>query len=198
MPDDLASMLFRPPTMADLDAVVALIVAYEQVLRGTADEANERRIVHSDWEHEDVHLATDAWVATLPDGQIVGYAIVFDLRSPEAASGDVYEHPAHRDEGIGTRLIGLALERLEREAPLLPNHQAVRLRISIYGRDAAFRTLLEAEGFVAVRHHWYMHIIMDAPPVLPAPPDGIRIAPFRPEQDEHAVYAALEEAFADH
>jgi mycothiol synthase len=198
MSDIAPEIHIRPPTLADLDAVVALIVAYEQAIRGTADEANERRVVLGDWEHDDVDLSTDAWVAVLPDGQIVGYAIVFDLRSPEAAACDGYVLPAYQARGVWTRLVRLAVERLERESPSLPEHQAVRLRISIYGRDVAARALLEAEGFVAVRHHWYMHVIMDAPPVLAAAPDGIRIAPFRTDEDERAVHAVLEEAFADH
>jgi len=139
MPDQTTAIVFRPPTLADLDAVVALIVACSQAIRGTADAANERRVLRGDWEREDIDLATDAWLATLPGGEIVGYALVFDLRMAEAATCDSYVHPAHRDRGIGTPLIRLATERLMREATSLPSQQTV-----IYGSTSTATTTLPA------------------------------------------------------
>ena len=96
---DSPAIEIRHPTTDDLDGVVALIVAYDQAIGGTADAANERRVVLGDWEGEEMNLATDAWVAVLPGGQIVGYEVIFDLRSPEAATCDGYVHPAQRGRG---------------------------------------------------------------------------------------------------
>src|SRR5205085_9575400 len=74
---------------------------------------------------------------------------------------------------------------------------APRLHTGTLYLDDAARALLEARGFHFVRAFLRMGIRLDEPPPDPVVPDGLRLERATPEDDE-AVHAAAEEAFADH
>ena len=57
--------------------------------------------------------------------------------------------------------------------------------------------LLVAEGYLPVRHYWRMVKEVESEPVTAAPPEGITIRTFVPEQDERTVWEVVQEAFSD-
>lgn len=176
--------LLRRPTEADADAVAQLMIEYGEPLGAPADiTADELRRF---WEEFD--LAADTWVVEL-DRRVVGYADV-SRRNLDPIQGDGYVHPDAKGRGIGSALLSLVEQRArELGGP--------RLHTGTLYADEAARALLEARGFRFVRAFLRMGIRLDAPPPEPAVPEGLRLEQATLE-DDHAVYAAAEEAFLDH
>jgi mycothiol synthase len=154
--------------------------------------------LRSDWSTPGFALSTDAWLATTPDGSIIGYVQVeiYELDQPFEVDG--YVHPDAVGQGIGTHLLRLAEQRAR--AALTngaPNHPA-RLRGNIAAANTAARQLFLGAGYQVVRHFWRMEIDLHVPPARPSLPQGLGIRNFVPGQDERATHAAVEEAFEDH
>ncbi len=59
------------------------------------------------------------------------------------------------------------------------------------------RRMLENEGYAPVRYYWRMVIDLESPPPAPHRPEGVAVRTFEPGQDERAVHALVQEAFAD-
>jgi mycothiol synthase len=72
-----------------------------------------------------------------------------------------------------------------------------RLRFFADERDSDFRASLESAGFTIIRSSYEMERSLDGELDLPIWPEGIVVRPFD-ERDARAVYAAHDEAFADH
>jgi len=105
-------------------------------------------------------------------------------------------HPEYQGRGLGTYLLHWAERRLAdwEVEPASP----IRARQQIPAGDEKAQSLLERNGYVAVRRSWRMLIEMKGAPAAPVWPSGIGVRPFVLGEDEHAVYEAAEEAFADH
>jgi len=89
----------RHPTMADLGAAVAVLVAADLAESGeTLTDENDLR---AEWAGAD--LANDIWLVEDRAGQVVGYAMPFN-RAGVQLIGDVYLHPAYHDRGIGSAI----------------------------------------------------------------------------------------------
>lgn len=115
------------------------------------------------------------------DGTLVAYAQLADH------SAELVVHPAHRRNGIGTRLVREILDR----------DPDVRIW-SHSGHPDAARIAADA-GLVITRELWEMARPLDdtvAP--VPDPPDGVTIRTFRPGSDDDAWVALNAAAFADH
>jgi mycothiol synthase len=182
----------RPPTPADAPEIAALIAAVEQA-NGDAPTMSAEEL-KSDW--EGVNLDEEAVAVLAPDGSIAAYADLINRRFVQLS---VYGHvlPALRGRGIGAWLVGWgecwARERIHK-AP-----EGVRVTVQHFVREASAgaRALLEAQGYKAVRTHYWMEIALDAPPPAPAWPAGIAVHSFVKGEDERAVFEAGEEAFRD-
>lgn len=105
--------------------------------------------------------------------------------------------PAHRRLGLGSWLIGWALdrarERASREDPL------VQVNLGAFSEDAevGHRALLARSGLEPVRHFFLMRRPL-AEPIADSPlPDGLEIRPVSEDQ-WRTIYDAENEAFRDH
>jgi len=89
-------------------------------------------------------------------GQIAGYAAVWFV-ADEAELGDLAVHPDFRRRGIGSLLLGRALEEAEGRATRI-----LYLEVRAGNKDA--RRLYERSGFevVTVRRGYYSHPVEDA------------------------------------
>jgi mycothiol synthase len=193
MPNSTPSYSIRPASLDDLNAVVALVNDCSIAEGGTPDETPQNLL--ADWNTPGFTLASDAWIAMSPDGQIAGYEQVEFGDEGAAFELDGYVHPNFTGQGIGTALLRLAEERARAQ---LPAGRTAKLRGAIAAANADARRLFGDAGYQVVRHFWRMEIDLQAPPAPPTWPEGISVRGFVPGQDERATHAAIEEAFEDH
>ncbi len=168
----------------DAAAVTELCVAHEVALYG------QTTFSQADLEEEWAELDLEADVRVVREGdRIVGYSAIRERGEPWRVEG--YVHPEAFGRGLGTR-IATELEEIAAAAG------ARRLQNSVIEADPAARDLLESLGYDAVRVFREMRIELDAPPLAPEWPEGLRAGAFDPERDAPAFHAAHQEAFADH
>jgi mycothiol synthase len=97
-------------------------------------------------------------------------------------------HPEARGRGVGARLLDFA-EGWARERDL------PRLHAHVVNEDG--RRLVEERGHKLVRYFWRMEIdLADEPPEPELP--GFTVRAYRPGEDDEALHAMHQEAFAEH
>ncbi|MBK6432077.1 GNAT family N-acetyltransferase [Candidatus Amarolinea dominans] len=190
----------RPVQPSDFQAVLDLIIAFDVAVLGVPDTTEDD--LRTNWQQPRFNPATDAWVATLADGRLVGYGEVW-LREPHSRlDSDMYVHPAldePEQQAVGLALFDRAQARVAGHVAAAPPGAAIKLRQGIvHGEEPFMQRLLETNGFEVVRHFWRMEIGLTAPPAPPAWPANITLRPFDLAADARAVHAAVEDAFADH
>jgi mycothiol synthase len=167
----------RPPTHADADAVLAVILARDVADLGVPDFTLED--LQADWASPGVSLEHDARVAAR-DGAISGYA---------ALMGDdaiVVVHPDAEGRGDGSVLRRWAEARAAERGTTV-------LRQFAYGSNDGARAHLREAGYAPAEH--YFRLRADLATVPPAPDVPLRT--FDAARDEAAVHALIQEAFAD-
>ncbi|HEY1390973.1 MAG TPA: GNAT family N-acetyltransferase [Ktedonobacterales bacterium] len=185
----------RAPTRDDLPAIFALIQASDLDIYGRTDYTLQE--LQHDWSRPEFNPATDAWIVTLPDGSLVGYAQTFD-RDHYLILGMGVAHPSHEGMGIGSTLLNLMEERAREHIPLAPPEAQVQLQPGVGGGHEPSARLMTDHGYTQVRSFTRMGITLDAPPSSPVWPAAITVRTLVPGQDERALYEAMEESFSDH
>lgn len=187
----------RPATMADAEAVVALINAYSQSMVGqNSTNAEKLRLA---WGVPGFDMTTDTRMVLMPDGQLVGYMEVQDTHALHVRMrcwGCV--HPNYRMKGIGSHLVEWAEARALRFVPEAPEGVLVVLQSEVLSSDVDAQAVLRMHEFMLTRHFCRMVVTFDG--VLPVSqwPDGITVRTLTLGQDERAMVRAVEEAFKDH
>jgi mycothiol synthase len=182
-------VIVRAPTLDDAHSVAALIAARDRAdfteadsISFTGDELREW------WRLDEEELATDAWIALI-DGEVAAYTRAERERDLANLADESCVHPEARGLGIGSRLLDLA-ERWARERGL------ARIQMHVVGDDG--RQLAEDRGHELVRYFWRMEIELEAQPAEPEQLDGLTIRSYHGGQDDEALHAAHQEAFAEH
>ena len=179
----------RAPTLDDAHDVAALIAERD---RADFDEVDAIAFSGDElrqwWRLDQAALATDAWIAVL-DGNVVGYARASRERDLADVEDESCVHPDVRGTGIGSRLLDLA-EQWARKRDL------ARLQVHVVNEDG--RRLVEGRGHELVRFFWRMEIDLADEPPEPEPPGNLVIRSYRPGEDDAALHAAHQEAFAEH
>jgi mycothiol synthase len=184
----------RRPVLADLDAVYGAIRASEIADFGEA-EGYAIEELEGDWKLLD--LGKDAWVAVAPDGALAGYGYVQSRRNVRL-DVEVYVHPAHYGQGIGTILVRLTEARAREHVPLAPSSARVVVNNWINALNAKARALLEREGYTPVRYFFRMEITFSEEPPAASWPAGITVRSGSADDDLWPFYETLEEAMAGH
>jgi mycothiol synthase len=186
------NLIVRPPALADLDAVIALMNACAQADIG--EDHPSSNMLRRFWTDERFDLSSNARLVMTRDNRVVGYGDVGLEPLPETSFVSGYVHPDFRGQGVGTHLLGLLEQRARQAAPDAP----MRIQSDwVPAQNRGARELLENNGYAEVRRWNRMQIDMDAPPPAPQLSDGIAIRVFRPGEDDRALYEAFEEAMAD-
>ena len=187
----------RPTRWSDLEAVTALI---RDVLTadGDAMSAVSSAELAREWKTEGFTLETDAWVAVMQDGRIVGYEEFNHRHAHAYFNGDGYVHPDFRGLGIGTSLLNMVTERACKEMELAEPGLRIYIRNGMSGADKAAHEIHEREGYIPVRYHWMMEINLTQAPNIQPFPAGIELRPFERETHAYLVFQAENEAFRDH
>ena len=183
----------RRPTMADLPAALAMIVASDLADYGEPNYTEEE--LRDSW--EEVDLATESWLIHSPDRELAGY-LGTRLHGQERVEVEGYVHPAHRGQGVGTTLIRLSEIRAEALQGQAAAGERLFLSNAVNGRLAAATGLMETMGYSAARHFWQMAIELTEPPPAPHWPAGITVRSMASEEEERTAYDLNQEVFADH
>jgi mycothiol synthase len=186
MPGMDARLTTRPPRPDEAQAITDLVVACDVAEFGQPDFELDDLL--TDWHMPGFDLEHDAVVVV--DGErIVAYASF--VRGDYV---DVYVHPDYRNAGIGKALLEWSERRaLERTPP----GEEIRVGQVITTGETGARRLLEKRGYEPVRTYWRMTMPLAETPPPPAWPEGVTVRTFDQERDTRAVYALVQDAFAD-
>lgn len=191
------SFSMRAATLDDIPAVVALLNACSQALYGKDEfSIDDTRM---NWSDPHFDLATSTRVVLTPPGHIVGMIEVWDEEEPPVHPR-VWSrvHPDYTGQGIGTALRVWAEARLDGVVERCPAGTKVSYLSYIHeGQDKA-QALFESFGMQPIRHHWHMLIEMDAAPLEPQFPPGVRVRTYRHDADFVELIKAESDAFQDH
>jgi GNAT superfamily N-acetyltransferase len=175
------TLVVRPATLADAEAVNEVIVAADVAVQGWSDGTPDE--LRTWWRRNDPE--ENSWLV-LDDG-VVAYGDYF--AHGDRAELDGFVRPDRKGEGLGTWLIERAEERARGAG-------VRRLQTFCLAPDTDTRRLFAQHGFAEARRYYRMLIELDGVPQEPEWPDGLRVATFR-EEDAQAFYDALGEAFAE-
>ena len=186
----------RSASWDDLDAVGALVRAVDVADWGKPNTTDDE--ISDMWSVPGVDLATDTWLAW-SDEELCGYAWLLARADHCELDGWGVVHLEHRGRGLGSWLLDAVETRAAQHAALAPPGKRVVHRTDVAAPDRPAHDLVERRGFSLVRHFWRMDVDLGPErPAVPVWPEGIEVRTFVPDQDERAVHAAFEEAFAEH
>ena len=173
----MSSFGIRPLREEDADEVARLFVeAWGEARRMDGDEIRQ-------WFHNEAFQAENMLVLVEDDDRVVGYFDVWhegesvdvDLAAP-GIWNEALDHAENRARALGARRVRTFF---------------------VEGHDLTER--VAGRGYRTVRSAWTMEVEFGVEaPAEPVIPDGIELRTYRHPEDEHAVYEALQEAFADH
>lgn len=179
-------MRLRPPVADDAPAVLAVLLARDEIDLGRPDYTLDD--LRDEWRLGEFDLATDAVVVEADRGLIVGYAVV---RSPGALA---VVAPGHEGRGVGTLLLRWT-ERRQREQ----GRDRYRQWVAATNEGAA--RLLRAAGYAPERVYTRMVRPLDEVTGAGGVPAGFSLRPVDPARDApdlHAVDAASFAALPDY
>lgn len=188
--------VFRRPTLADREAVVALMNAHDVALTGEPDSSVED--LTADWSLPRFDLARDSWLVIGPDRRIAGYAWAWDKHPHVEIQGDYYVHPDLAAAGLDEPIVAVLEERGREHRAAAPRGARVILRLFANAREEARGAFFAGHGYRLVRTFFRMSIELSAGFAPPRWPDGIVARRYRPGVDDRALEETLQDAFSRH
>jgi mycothiol synthase len=194
-----AGFTLRRPRGDDVDEVVALVAAAD--LAASGESLASRDELRADWAHARFDLGRDAWLVEADGGGLAAWAWVLDVAAAHTSiDGEFRVHPEHQRRGLETPLLAW----IEGYAADIAAGAAVGARVSLgvwCDRRDRRAELYQSAGFARVRSFLRMRLALDDLPadgLAYAPPPGLEVRRFTRGRDERALWAASEDAFAEH
>ena len=185
----------RPPTLDDVDAILAVVHASDIAAVGEADFTADEVVELLTAPNHDPER--DSWVAVDEQGRIVAWAYIHNPSGGLRENFDDYQHPEH-GKSAQPVLLDLVLARIaerarERGVPSLT------ARAGAIATEVDYIALLASAGFTFVKRYARMRRALTADEPAPAIPAHVRIRPLRSddEADLRAFHEVLESAFGD-
>lgn len=189
------SFTMQPPTLADIPAMVTMLNACWLDTLGVPAFSEEG--LRSQWTSPGFDASNNVRLAVDKSG-IVGYCAVH-CSPPYIRNGLLSRtHPDHQGRGIGTALMQWGERRVAEHLALAPEAARVTVGCNNIATHAAGAQLLRDLGYPHIRSTYEMKIAMSSPPPLSTWPVGITVRGMTADQEEAAVFRALEECFQDH
>ena len=192
----------RPPTRADMGAIVDLAVACDLAEYGAPDYTLEDLV--ADWAAPRFELERDAWIVESPGGRLSGYGELWDREPGREFRATILVHPLDWDLGTGPRVLAAVEARTRAKIREVAGTGAVggsgpaRLAAVVPSVNHRKLSLLRSAGYRHTRTFYRMDIDLTDCDPRPEPPADIEIRTFRPGADDAAMHSAIEESFADH
>jgi ribosomal protein S18 acetylase RimI-like enzyme len=182
-------------TEAFLPAIYDLMVASDIAEYGVAD--TDITDITEAWQAKGFSLASDSWLALMPDQTLAGYGAVHRLGTVDVQA-EAYIHPQHINTDIVATFLRLIELRARQELEAAPPETKVVLVSWTNATNSSSQHIHLEQGFSLVRYFARMELEMQQAPLEPNLPAGIAIRPFVFGQDDFTVYQAIEESFSDH
>lgn len=179
----------RVPTLADAEAVVAVLDEYAVATRGLRTTAEE---VRGWWTAGSFDMTWQARIAEA-DGVAVGYA---DVGDPNGDASQLWIDLRVPDAGRRLGADELLLEHVLEQAASRAAPGAI-LRAFCSAEDSHTIALFEHHAFHVVRHSFRMTKSLTGPLVESRWPNGIRVRTADPDADLRPVYDTYHESFVD-
>lgn len=192
-----AGYAIRPASLDDIEGSVEMFNLCSKAMIGTSEFTVERYA--KEWQVPDFDLQRDTRLVITPAGQIVGCIEVWDVHEPPVHPwiwGRV--HPEWEGKGIGTAMMGWALDRAREAIPRAPSGARVAARSGTVNTYSPAKELLQNLGMKKIRYGWDMLLALCEEPPTPLWPEGISVRNIQLPDDAEAVYRAEDEAFQDH
>jgi len=189
----------RPATAEDAARVAELWNDRSQVTRNERPETPESVVRR--WDHPKFDLATDSRLVFSPDGELVGYVHIRDVKDPPVDVFSGYEvHP--RFDGVSwlwDHLFGWMEREARRVIAKAPADTRIVLLAGASDEDRVEQRELERHGFTHDRTFHRM-VIDFAESQVPEPdwPEGISVRTVDPDVDDEALVSAHRDAFSEH
>lgn len=187
----------RPVTMQDLEPIVELLNIEHRWLNGT--DGFELEGIRTDWESGILNLDTDTQALFNPDGQPIGYAEFWDMRSSHThLFAYVNVHPEYLGRGLGCLLEEWLEQRARANIAHAPERTRVVLHQHVESHHPTACAFLENAGYQNIRSSYRMQIDFNQEPAAPEVPTGITIRSIQDEEEERRAIFAAQESFLDH
>jgi mycothiol synthase len=129
-------------------------------------------------------------VAAYADGVLSGAPGTWEYRA------QCFVRPDLRRQGIGSALLERQWARVKEISTLLD--EQVTFATRVYDVNHSAQALFEAFSMRPVRRFFEMHRDLDDPISALQVPPGLELLTWAERREDHAVWAAVQEAFADH
>ena len=189
MKDTLENVTLRRPVRADAEAVVALQNRCDIDQTGEAD-SNIEDLQH-DWEQID--LTQDAWVAFLPDGQLVGYTSVLPFGNDVRYIMDT--DPGWEGNDLDKHLLTLSQARGTEQVLGRPDAKKISAKVYLVATNHRGISIVEHAGFRPEKYIFHMR--MDVTADLPNPvwPEGVIVRTADLTQDAPTIHQLIQTSF---
>ncbi|MCJ7567540.1 MAG: GNAT family N-acetyltransferase [Anaerolineales bacterium] len=192
-----AGYSIRPASLDDIEGSVEMFNICSKAMIGAPEFTVER--YRNEWQVPDFDLQRDTRLVIAPSGRIIGCIEVWDVHEPPVHPwiwGRV--HPEWEGKGIGTAMMGWALERAREAIPRVPEGVRFAARAGTVNTYSPAKELLQNVGMETIRYGWDMLIDLTEEPPAPLWPEEISVRNIQHPEDTEAVYRAKDEAFRDH
>ncbi|MBI5928954.1 MAG: GNAT family N-acetyltransferase [Chloroflexi bacterium] len=188
----------RHPTLDDVPVITQQINAVHFHDTGVATIVTEERM-RALWDAPGIDIPGSVYLAHTPDNQVVGFDTCIGLPPFEEIETEMTILPEWRGQGVEEILLQTVIDHAMRvHIPQADPHSRIVLKASADERAIWQNQFLQAHAFQLVRGFWKMQIDFDSALPTPTWADGLELRPYDPATQDHLVYAAVMDAFAEH
>ncbi|MDP9239846.1 MAG: GNAT family N-acetyltransferase [Actinomycetota bacterium] len=185
----------RPASTGEAD-VGALTHMLNQATRTYLDRPTTRTETLDRLATPGCDLSADSVLVCAGEQDVLGFAQVF-ATPPADVRAFARVRPDARGQGVGRWIAAWTVARASELAATL-DAPSVRFSTTAWAADSAAAPVLRAAGLAEIRH--FLRMVTDLPGAVPdsPPPAGVSLEPYRPSNDDDALFDTFRESFAEH